>query len=31
MLICEEGISKVETISNLLVPQNSKIILAQKP
>jgi hypothetical protein len=30
-LVCEEGISKVETISNMLVPQNSKTIIAQKP
>ncbi len=27
-LICEEGIFEVEAISNLLVPQNNKIILA---
>ncbi len=30
-LVCEEGISKVEVISNLSIPQNSKTILAQKP
>ncbi len=30
-LVCEEGISEVEAISNLLVLQSSKIILAQKP
>jgi hypothetical protein len=29
-LVCEEEISKVKVISNLLVPQNSKTILAQK-
>ncbi len=27
-LVCEEGISKVEAINNLLVPQSSKTILA---
>jgi hypothetical protein len=27
-LVCEEGISEVKTISNLLVPQSSKTILA---
>jgi hypothetical protein len=31
VLVCEEGNSKVEVISNLLVPQNNKTILAQKP
>ncbi len=30
-LVCEEGIFEVEAISNMLVPQNSKIISAQKP
>jgi hypothetical protein len=30
-LVCEEGISNIEAISNMLVPHNSKIILAQKP
>jgi hypothetical protein len=30
-LVCEEGISKVEAINNLLVPQSSKTLLAQKP
>ncbi len=30
-MVCEEGISKVEVISNLSIPQNSKTILAQKP
>jgi hypothetical protein len=30
-LVCEEGISKVEVISNLSIPQNSKTILAPKP
>jgi hypothetical protein len=30
-LVCGKGISEVEAISNLLTPQNSKILLAQKP
>jgi len=30
-LVYEEGIFKVEAISNLSIPQNSKTILAQKP
>jgi hypothetical protein len=30
-LVCEEGISKVEATSNMLVPQSSKMVLAQKP
>jgi hypothetical protein len=30
-LLCEEGIFKVEAISNLLVPQSSKITLVLKP
>jgi len=30
-LVCEEGISEVEAISNLSVPQNNKTILVQKP
>ncbi len=30
-LVCEEGIFEVEAISNMLAPQSSKIILAQKP
>jgi hypothetical protein len=30
-LVCEEGIFEVEAISNLLVPHNSKTILAPKP
>jgi len=30
-LVCEEGISKVEAISNALEPHSSKIILVQKP
>jgi hypothetical protein len=30
-LVCEEGISYAEAISNLLVPQRIKKILAQKP
>jgi hypothetical protein len=30
-LVCEEGISKVEAINNLLIPQNSKTILVVKP
>ncbi len=30
-LVCEEGIFKVEAISNLLAPQSSKTILAKKP
>ncbi len=30
-MICEEGIFKVEAINNLLVPQNNKTILVQKP
>jgi hypothetical protein len=30
-LVCEEEIFTVEAISNLLVPQSSKIILAKKP
>jgi hypothetical protein len=29
-LVCEEGIFKVEAISNLSIPQNSKTILVQK-
>jgi hypothetical protein len=29
-LVYDKGISKVEAISNLSVPQNNKIILAQK-
>jgi len=30
-LFCEEGIFEVEAISNLSIPQNSKIVLIQKP
>ncbi len=30
-MVCEKGIFKVESINNLLVPQNSKTILNQKP
>ncbi len=30
-MVFEEGIFKVEVISNLLVPHNSKTILAHKP
>ncbi len=30
-MVYEEGISEVEVISNLSIPQNSKTILAQKP
>jgi hypothetical protein len=30
-LVCEEGISYIEVISNLLIPESSKIILTQKP
>ncbi len=30
-LVCVEGIFKVEAISNLLIPHNSKTILVQKP
>ncbi len=30
-LVCEEGIFEVKAISNILVPQSSKIISAQKP
>jgi hypothetical protein len=30
-LVCEKGISNVEAINNLLVPQSSKTILTQKP
>jgi hypothetical protein len=30
-MVCEEGIFEVEAISNMLVPQSSKTILAQKP
>jgi hypothetical protein len=30
-LVCEEGIFEVKGISNLSIPQSSKIILAQKP
>jgi hypothetical protein len=30
-LVYEEGIYEVEAISNLLVPQSSKTILAKKP
>ncbi len=29
-MVCEEGISEVEVISNLSIPQNSKTILVQK-
>jgi hypothetical protein len=29
--VCEEGISEVETISSLLIPQNNKRISVQKP
>jgi hypothetical protein len=30
-LVCEEGIFEVEVLSNLLIPHNSKTILAWKP
>jgi hypothetical protein len=30
-LVCEEQIYEVEAINNLLIPHNSKIVLAQKP
>jgi hypothetical protein len=30
-LVCEEGISKVEAINNLLVPQSNKTTLIEKP
>jgi hypothetical protein len=30
-LVCEEEIFEVETINNLLIPQNNKTILVQKP
>jgi hypothetical protein len=30
-LVCEEGNSQIEAISNLLVPHNNKIIFTQKP
>jgi hypothetical protein len=30
-LVCEEGVSGIEAISNLLVPQSNKTVLAQKP
>jgi len=30
-LVCEEGFFKVNAINNMLVPHNSKIILAPKP
>jgi len=30
-LVCEEGIFEVEAISNLLIPQNNKVILVLKP
>ncbi len=30
-LVCEKGIYEVEAVNNFLVPQSSKIILAQKP
>jgi hypothetical protein len=30
-LVCEEGIFEVEAISNMLAPQNNKIVLAQNP
>ncbi len=30
-MVCEEGIYEVKAISKLLVPQSSKIVLAQKP
>jgi hypothetical protein len=30
-LVCEEGIFDIKVINNLLVPQSSKIGLAQKP
>jgi len=30
-LVCEEGIFEVEVINNLLIPQNNKTILVQKP
>jgi hypothetical protein len=30
-LVCEGRIFKIEAMSNLLVPQNSKTILIQKP
>jgi hypothetical protein len=30
-LVYEEGIFEIKVISNLLVPQNNKIILVQKP
>ncbi len=29
-MVCEEGIFEVEAINNLLIPQSSKTILAQK-
>jgi len=27
-LVCEKGISEVEAINNLLIPQNNKVIVA---
>jgi hypothetical protein len=30
-LVCEEGVFEVKAISNLLISQSSKIVLAQKP
>ncbi len=30
-LVCGKGIFEVKAISNLSIPQNSKILLAQKP
>jgi hypothetical protein len=30
-LVCEEGLYGVEAIKNLLIPQNSKTILVEKP
>jgi hypothetical protein len=30
-LVYEEGIFEIKAINNLLVPQNDKIILVQKP
>jgi hypothetical protein len=30
-LDCEEGIFDIEAIRNLLIPQNNKTILTQKP
>jgi hypothetical protein len=30
-LVCEKGISKIEAIINLLVPQSNKTLSIQKP